>query len=143
MTQSKQNRALLIIAIALFAAVLGMALLYPVLAPQTSVGAKNITIQVTDNQQNTTDYSVNTNAEYLRQAMEETKGLSFTGTEGQYGLMILSVNGITANWEQDHAWWSIYVNNELANYSIDQQPIADGDVIRLEYTTEADIEDEA
>lgn len=143
MTQSKQNRALLIIAIALFAAVLGMALLYPVFAPQTSVGAKNITIQVTDNQQNTTDYSVNTNAEYLRQAMEETKGLSFTGTEGQYGLMILSVNGITANWEQDHAWWSIYVNNELANYSIDQQPIADGDVVRLKYTTEADIEDEA
>lgn len=143
MTQSKQNRALLIIAIALFAAVLGMALLYPVFAPQTSVGAKNITIQVTDNQQNTTDYSVNTNAEYLRQAMEETKGLSFTGTEGQYGLMILSVNGITANWEQDHAWWSIYVNNELANYSIDQQPIADGDVIHLEYTTEADMEDEA
>lgn len=143
MTQSKQNRALLIIAVVLFAAVLGMALLYPVLAPQTSVGSKNITIQVTDNQQNTTDYSVNTNAEYLRQAMEETKGLSFTGTEGQYGLMILSVNGITANWEKDHAWWSIYVNNELANYSIDQQPIADGDVIRLEYTTEADIEDEA
>lgn len=143
MTQSKQNRALFIIAIALFAAVLGMALLYPVFAPQTSVGAKNITIQVMDDQQNATDYSVNTNAEYLRQAMEETKGLSFTGTEGQYGLMILSVNGITANWEQDHAWWSIYVNNELANYSIDQQPIADGDVIRLEYTTEADIEDEA
>lgn len=140
MTQPKQNRALLIIAIVLFATVLGMALLYPVFAPQTSVGAKNITIQVTDNQQNTTDYSVNTNAEYLRQAMEETKGLSFTGTEGQYGLMILSVNGITANWEQDHAWWSIYVNNELANYSIDQQPIADGDVIRLEYTTEADVE---
>ena len=140
MTQPKQNRALLIIAIVRFATVLGMALLYPVFAPQTSVGAKNITIQVTDNQQNTTDYSVNTNAEYLRQAMEETKGLSFTGTEGQYGLMILSVNGITANWEQDHAWWSIYVNNELANYSIDQQPIADGDVIRLEYTTEADVE---
>lgn len=140
MTQTKQNKTLLIAAIVLFAAVVGMALLYPVFAPQTTAGAKAITIQVVDHQLNTTDYQLNTDAEYVRQAMEETKGLTYTGTEGQYGLMIMSVNGVTADWEKDHAWWSLYINDELANYSIDQQPIADGDVIRLQYTTEANAE---
>ena len=32
---------------------------------------------------------------------------------------------------------SIYVNDELANYGVDQQPVTDGDVFRLEYTTES------
>ena len=51
--------------------------------------------------------------------------------------MIETVNDCTADWDKDHAWWSVYVNGELANYGVDQQPVNDGDVFCLQYTTEA------
>ena len=138
MAQKKQNKTTLLLAALLLVAVLAFALLYGVFSPQPAEGAKTIQIQVVDNKQQITDYQTHTDAAYLRQALEETDGLTFSGTEGPYGLMIETVNGVTAYWEQNQAWWSIYVNDELASYGADSQPVADGDRFRLQYTTEAD-----
>ena len=140
MTQKKQNKALLLCAILLLLAVFAFTLLYGMFSPQPAEGDKAIQIQVVDDKQQSTDYQIHTDASYLRQALEETDGLTFSGTEGAYGLMIETVNGITADWEQNQAWWSIYVNDELANYGVDNQPVADGDRFRLQYTTEANAE---
>lgn len=136
MVQTKQHKTLRIMAIVLFIAVIAFTLLYCVFAPQPLEGTKTITIQVVDDKQNTTTYETHTDAQYLRQAMEETRGLTFTGTEGQYGLMITAINGLRADWDKDHAWWSIYVNDQLGNYSVDSQVVSDGDVFRLQYTVE-------
>lgn len=65
-------------------------------ARQAADGAKTITIAVTDDQDATIVYETTTNAQYLRQAMEDTKDLTFQGTEGQYGLMLDTINGLTA-----------------------------------------------
>ena len=140
MTQKKQNKALLLCAILLLLAVFAFTLLYGMFSPQPAEGDKAIQIQVVNDKQQSTDYQIHTDASYLRQALEETDGLTFSGTEGAYGLMIETVNGITADWEQNQAWWSIYVNDELANYGVDNQPVADGDRFRLQYTTEANAE---
>lgn len=140
MSPQKQNKTILWIAAALVIAVAVFALCYLFFAPQAANGAKTITIAVTDNQNTTTVYETTTDAQYLRQAMEDTKDLTFQGTEGQYGLMLDTINGLTADWEQDQAWWSIYVNDALANYGIDSQPIADGDVIQFQYCTQDNAE---
>lgn len=140
MTQKKQNKTIFLCAALLLVSVFAFTLLYGMFSPQPAEGAKTIQIQVVDDKQQVTDYQTHTDASYLRQALEETDGLTFSGTEGPYGLMIETVNGVTADWEQDQAWWSIYINDELANYGVDNQPVADGDHFRLQYTTEADAE---
>ena len=126
-------------AIILFIAVTSAFIALSVAGPDTTSGSKTVTIQIVDNQKQLTNYEIHTDAEYLRQAMEGCKGLTFIGSEGPYGLMLQTINGVSASYEKNQAWWSIYVNNELGNYGIDQQPVADGDVFRLEYTTEADL----
>lgn len=139
MSQKKQNKSLLIMSLVLFLAVISAVMVYNFAGPDTSEGSKTITIQIVDDQQKLTSYETHTDAEYLRQAMESCKGLTFIGSEGPYGLMLQTINGVTADYDKDQAWWSIYVNDELANYGVDQQPVADGDIFRLEYTTESNV----
>ena len=96
MSPQKQNKTILWIAAALVIAIAVFALCYLFFAPQAADGAKTITIAVTDDQNTTTVYETTTDAQYLRQAMEDTKDLTFQGTEGQYGLMLDTINGLTA-----------------------------------------------
>ena len=51
-------------------------------------GSKEVVIKVVDNNKETTTYEVKTDAKYLKEAMDEAEGLEYSGTEGQYGLMI-------------------------------------------------------
>ncbi len=131
---SKQNKTLLTAAIILFAAVLIFFGAYQIFAPQASEGAKTITIEVIDNTQACSEYTTHTDAEYLLDAMKDTPKFTFSGYEGPYGLTLTAINGITADWEKDNAYWAVYVNGELANYGVSSQPIANGDVFRFEYT---------
>lgn len=136
MEKTKQNKILLLAAAVLVIAMAAFFLVHGIFATAPTGGAKTIAIEVVDNEQLSTSYELHTDALYLRQALEETEGLTFSGTEGSYGLMIETINDCTADWDKDHAWWSIYVNGELANYGIDQQPVNDGDTFRFQYTTE-------
>ncbi len=129
--KNKKKLLLLLIPVVLIAAlVLG----YFLLKPKTAKGSKNIEIRVVDNAGETKVYDVNTDAEYLRQAMEEAKGLTFSGDESDYGLMVVEINGVTADYNVDQSYWAFYVNDEYCNYGVDSQPVADGDVFRIEYT---------
>ena len=123
--------------IALVAVVLVVALMafaYINFKPQTSAGAKAITIEVINSTQESKIYDVNTYAEFLYGAIEETDGLELQGYEGPYGFTIEAVNGETAIYEKDGAYWSIMVNGEYGNYGISEQPIADGDAFQLVWT---------
>lgn len=137
MGKTKQNKTLLLAVAVLVIAMAAFFMIHAVFTPPATEGAKTVTIEVVDNEEVSTSYELHTDALYLRQALEEAEGLTFSGTEGSYGLMIETVNDCTADWDKDHAWWSVYVNGELANYGVDQQPVNDGDVFCLQYTTEA------
>ncbi len=130
----KQNKTLLVAAIALFVAVLVFFGAYNMFAPQPGEGAKAVTIEIINNKQESKLYELNTDAEYLTDAMKETNGLTFSGYEGPYGLTLISINGVTADWEKDSAYWCIYVNDEMGNYGADTQPVNDGDAFKFVYT---------
>ena len=100
-------------------------------------GRKEIVIKVVYNEKITT-YELKTDAKYLKQAMDEAEGLEYSGTEGQYGLMIDTVNSIRADYTLDGAYWSFYVNDEYCNYGISEQPIEDGDTFSIVYEYAAD-----
>ena len=97
-------------------------------------GSKAITITVVNSAAKETAYALKTDAEYLDQAMKEAEGLTFSAYEGPYGMVITAVNGETADFNVDSAYWSVLVNGEYGNYGISQQPVHDGDVFTIAYT---------
>lgn len=122
---------LLLIPIALVAVLVTVMLIF---SPKGEKGSKTITISVVDSAKQTVTYTTKTDAEFLRQAMEETDGLTFSGDESEYGLMVIVVNGETADYNVDGSYWAFYINDEYCNYGIDSQPVADGDSFKIEYT---------
>ena len=136
MTETKKTNKKLIIGVAVLALLIALfAVIFFLFRPKAVQGAKSITIEVVDNNANSTMYDVHTDAEYLRQAMEEAKGLEFSGTESvEYGLMVETVNGVTADWNVDQSYWGFYVNEDYCKYGIDMQPVADGDAFRIVYS---------
>jgi hypothetical protein len=99
-------------------------------------GSKEITIEVINSKEKSTVYELKTDAEYLRQAMDEAKGLTYDGEESQYGFAVYTVNGETADFSVDQSYWAFYVNGEYCNYGIDTQPVEDGDEFQIIYTAE-------
>ena len=60
------------------------------------------------------------------------KGL-ITGSQGQYGLTIEAVDGETADWNKDNAYWALYIGEEYATTGIDSTPVYDGSTFKLVY----------
>ena len=53
------------------------------------------------------------------------KGI-ISGEDGQYGLYIKSVNGITADYDKDQTYWAFYIGDEYAMTGVDKTEITDG-----------------
>ena len=92
--------------------------------------SKTVTINVKDNEGNTTKYTVNTDEVYLEGVMNQAEGLSFETTNG----MVMTVKGIRADYVLDGAYWAFYIGSDYCNYGIADQPVADGDIFNIEYT---------
>ena len=138
MENKKNTKKIVWGVVALVALIAVMVTAYAVFGAKSVKGSKAITITVVNKAAEETKYDVKTDAEFLRQAMEETKGLTFEGTESEYGLMVESVNGEVADYNADGAYWSFYVNGEYCNYGIDSQPVLDGDAFKIVYTVYAE-----
>ena len=109
---------------------LAMVFVYLNFSEQTAEGSKNVTVEITSQSGEVTTYDVETEALYLIEVMEEIEALTFTIDEG----MIMTVNGETADYNVNGAYWALYVNGEYGNYGADRQPVADGDVFGITYT---------
>ena len=109
---------------------------YKAFGPKAEQGSKAYTLEVSDDTGEVKSYTGRTDAEYLSDLMNELatgEDFSYEGTGGDYGMFIISVNGLTADYEKDGAYWAIYVNGEYGNYGADAQPVSDGDTYRLSY----------
>lgn len=133
----KEKKNEIIAMIALIAAILAFAGIYFLFGEKPVAGSKSITIDVINDLQEKTTYELTTDAEFLRQVMEETEDLSFSGAESEYGMMVDTINGVTADYDINGAYWSFYVNGDYCNYGIDTQPVLDGDAFSIEYTKAA------
>ncbi|WP_405320093.1 DUF4430 domain-containing protein [Frisingicoccus sp.] len=133
-TTNKNNKKIIVGIIALIAVIALFFGLYTKFSPKAETGSKDVTIEVIDDKGSSTMYEVSTDAEYLRQAMEEAEGLEFSGEETEYGLTLMEVNGVVADFNVDGAYWSIMVNGEYGQYGADAQVVSDGDAFQLVYT---------
>lgn len=132
----KNTKKIAIGLIGLIAAAAVLFGIYRAFGPRAEQGSKAYTVEVSDDTGEVKSYSGRTDAQYLSDLMDELAAegdFSYEGTGGDYGLFITSVNGLTADYEKDGAYWAIYVNGEYGNYGADAQPVSDGDTYRLSY----------
>lgn len=100
-----------------------------VFRPRPAEGVKTITVDVTHSDGTVNTFEIKTNAAYLRGALEEARLVE--GRETEYGLYVLTVDGETAD-EDNQEWWGYTKAGAYVEYSVDACVIADGD--RYEFT---------
>ena len=125
------NKKTMIILVSIFLVLaISLATAWFVWGDKVMAGSKEVTIEVVNQAGESVVYTVKTDAEYLREAMDEAKGLTYELENG----MVFTVNGERASYTVDNAYWGFFVNGDYCNYGIDTQPIADGDAFQIVYT---------
>ena len=134
--KEKKNKKIWIALIAFVAVIALLAGAYMMFRPQEQEGSKSVTLTVVNKDGKEKEYQIKTDAKYLQEAMDDAKeeGLTYSGEESEYGLMVDTVNGEKAVFEEDGAYWGFSVNGEYCNYGISEQPVADGDAFEIAYT---------
>ena len=92
-------------------------------AASDSVGA-SFTVVVTDLDGSESTFEYTSEAETVGEALV-AEGL-IAGDESDWGLMVTTVNGITADWATENAYWAFYINGEYAQTGVDATEITDG-----------------
>lgn len=80
---------------------------------------------VVDKDGNETKFEIHTNKTVVGEALLEL-GL-IAGDNGDFGLYVKTVNGITADYDVDQTYWAFYINGEYAMTGVDQTDIVAGD----------------
>lgn len=92
-------------------------------------GSKEFALTVTDKDGNETQFEIHTDKEMVGEALQELNLIE--GEEGEYGLFVKTVNGITADYDTDGVYWAFYVNGEYATSGVDVTQITEGDSYAL------------
>lgn len=109
--------------------------IYNISKPVPMVGSKTITIDVVYEDGSEDSYNVTTEARYLKDAADDIPELTLDGTTTEeFGLMMITVNGVRADYSQDGAYWALLLDGEPCNYGVSMQPIKDGEHYSIVYT---------
>ncbi len=128
----KKNGKIIAAVAAVVVVIAALLAVYFLTRPETAEGSKTITVEVVHKDESSKTFTYKTDAEYLGEVLL-AEGL-IEGEEGPYGLTILKVDGEQAVYEQDGAYWAIFVGGEYGQFGVDQTPINDGDSFSLVYT---------
>lgn len=127
-----KNKKVLIGVIALVLAVCLMGGLWLNGREATVAGGKEITVTVVHKDATEKVFEYSTDAEYLGEILLE-EGL-VEGENSEYGLMINTVDGETADWSVDQSYWALYIGAEYATTGADSIVLTDGGEYSLVYT---------
>lgn len=87
-------------------------------------GQTKFDFSVVDQDGNETQYEIHTDKKTVGEALQDLKLID--GEEGDYGLYVKTVNGITADYDTDGTYWAFYVDGEYAQSGVDMTDITDG-----------------
>jgi len=123
------SKVMIIVAcVVLAVVVVGMYFVYKEFMPKPQDGSKNITIEVIIEDEVVRTVEISTDAEYLREALEEESLIE--GNESEYGFFITAVNGRAAD-DSKQEWWMITKNGETHMIGVSETPVADGEKYEL------------
>lgn len=87
-------------------------------------GEKQFALTVADGEGSELTFTINTNAATVGEALQELNLLA--GEEGDFGLYVKTVNGITADYDADGTYWAFYIDGEYAMTGVDSTEIEVG-----------------
>lgn len=128
---SKKTKKIIAV-VALLVLIAAAVIAYVTLSPSAVVGDKTIAVAVIHGDGTQKDFSISTDSENLRGALEQENLVQ--GEESEYGLYILTVDGETADTAQQQ-WWCITKGGEMLMTGADDTMIADGESYELTFTT--------
>ena len=99
-------------------------------------GATKFYLDVVNTDKTITKFEIHTDKKTVGEALLELELI--TGTTSDYGLYITTVNGITADWDTEKAYWAFYIGGEYAQTGVDATDIVAGKVYALEKTVSAE-----
>ena len=102
--------------------------------PQAVAGGKNVTIVIVHKDGTEKNLEYATDAEFLADLLIEKELVTGYASE-EYGFTIESVDGVTADWATDGAYWALYEGDEYAVTSAAGMVLVDGGVYKLIYET--------
>ena len=88
-------------------------------------GNTEFTLTVTDTEGAESSFTIHTDKENVGDALTEIGIIA--GEEGDYGLYVKTVNGVTADYDVDQTYWAFYINGEYASTGVDATPVTAGD----------------
>lgn len=88
-------------------------------------GSAKFILTVVDKEGAETQFEIHTDKDTVGEALAELELID--GEEGEYGLYVKTVNGITADYDKDGVYWAFYINGEYAQTGIDATAITEGD----------------
>lgn len=80
--------------------------------------------------------TVKTDAKTVGDMLRETSVA--TGSEGDYGLFVDTVNGIKADWDTDGTYWGFYVDGEYSSVGVDSVDIPVDGSLNIAFNLEKD-----
>ena len=94
-------------------------------------GAKTVKLEVKADEKVIT-FTVHTDEKTLGAALLENELIA--GEDSEYGLYVKVVNGMTADYDIDKTYWTLYIDGEYALAGVDSTDIEEGTVYQLAYT---------
>ena len=127
-----KNKKIIIAAVVLLAVIAAMLGISKANMPQAVEGGKNVTIVIVhaDGTEKKLEYA--TDLENLAELLLE-KELATGYSSEEYGFTIESVDGVTADWATDSAYWALYIGEEYATTSAAGIMLEEGGVYKLVY----------
>ena len=92
-------------------------------------GETVFSFSVTDTEGNESLFEVHTDKTTVGEALQECGMIE--GEEGEYGLYVKTVNGITLDYDTDGKYWAFYIDGEYASTGVDGADIKEGSAYAL------------
>ena len=99
-------------------------------APETADG-KSFTVVVVHADGSEKTFQYTSSEEFLGAVLVAEKLVE--GEDSEYGLYITAVDGETADYNTDGAYWALYIGDEYATTGADSTPITEGATYKLVY----------
>lgn len=91
---------------------------------ETPATKKSFTFTVVDPEGKETVFEITSEKKTVGEALQD-EGL-IAGEEGEYGLYVKTVNGLTLDYDKDKMYWSFYIDGEYGLTGVDVTDITDG-----------------
>lgn len=127
-----KNKKSIIAAAVLLVLVVGAFLAWSFLRPSAVEGSKTVTVTVVHSDGSEKTFDVKTDSTSLGEVLRKEEIV--TGTDGPYGLYILSADGEMAD-EAQQEWWCVTKGGAEVMAGVDELMIADGDSYEITFKT--------